>query len=236
MSDRDRDGEKRKGHLIVALDVPDIDRARMIVSSVGAHVSVWKIGYQLIPVGGFSLARELSEQGHAVFLDLKFHDIGATVERGVRSVCALGADFLTVHAEPDVLVGAVRGRGDDERLKLLAVTVLTSLDQAALSQMGIARPLEDVVLDRARMAQDAGADGVIASAREAQAIRAATGPDFLIVTPGIRPEGAATYDQARTVTPQDAMAAGATHIVVGRPIVEAADPATAAAQIVRELQ
>ena len=130
-----------KDRLIIALDLPDIAAAQRTVKQVGDAGMFYKIGYQLIPIGGLPLAEELSAMGKKMFLDFKFHDIGATVERGVRSVAALGADFLTVHAEPDTLKGAIAGRGDDPRLKILAVTVLTSLDQVALGKMGITAPV-----------------------------------------------------------------------------------------------
>lgn len=222
--------------LIIALDVPDTEKARAICDAVGDAGAFYKIGYQLMPIGGMDLARDLSAQGRKVFLDFKFHDIGATVERGVASVCRLGGDFLTVHAEPDVLKGAVAGRGDDGRLKILAVTVLTSLDQAALKKSGIETPISELVLKRAEFAAEAGADGVVASAKEAEAIRARFGDALQIVTPGIRPAGAAANDQKRIVTPADAIRAGADYLVVGRPIIAAADPADAARAITKEIE
>ena len=221
-----------KDRLIIALDLPDIAAAQRTVKQVGDAGMFYKIGYQLIPIGGLPLAEELSAMGKKIFLDFKFHDIGATVERGVRSVAALGADFLTVHAEPDTLKGAIAGRGDDPRLKILAVTVLTSLDQVALGKMGITTPLKDLVLQRAEMAAQAGADGVVASAKEAAAIKQRFGNDLEIVTPGIRPKGANADDQKRIVTPQDAIAAGADYLVVGRPVVHADDPTAAASTII----
>ncbi|MEM8936855.1 MAG: orotidine-5'-phosphate decarboxylase, partial [Pseudomonadota bacterium] len=171
-----------------------------------------------------------------VFLDFKFHDIGATVERGVKSVCQLGADFLTVHAEPDALKGAVDGRGDDPRLKLLAITVLTSLDAAALKRSGIETPLPDLVLKRAEFAADAGFDGVVASAQEAQSIKARFGEALCVVTPGIRPKDAAADDQKRVMTPSAALSAGADYLVVGRPIANAEQPAVAAAAIANDIR
>lgn len=227
MTDRDR--------LIVALDVSTVAEARRIVGAIGAQGTFYKIGYQLMPVGGLDLARELSAAGKKVFLDFKFHDIGATVERGVAGVVKLGGDFLTVHAEPDVLKGAVAGRGDDARLKILGVTVLTSLTQESLAESGIAMKLEDLVLRRAEFAAGAGADGVVASAREAEAIRKRFGAALRIVTPGVRPAGAALDDQKRVVTPASAIKAGADHLVVGRPIIAAADPAAAAGAIQAEI-
>lgn len=221
--------------LIIALDVANADKARNIVDTIGDTGAFYKIGYQLMPIGGLEIARDLSAQGKKIFLDFKFHDIGATVERGVESVCKLGGDILTVHAEPDVLAGAVQGRGDDPRLKIFAVTVLTSLDQASLKKMGIATPIGDLVLKRAEFAAEAGADGVIASAQEAAAIRERFGDALSIVTPGIRPTGAAANDQKRVVTPAHAIKAGADRLVVGRPVVAAPNPAATADNIVAEI-
>lgn len=221
--------------LIIALDLPDVARAEAAIAAIGEAGTFYKIGYQLMPVGGLDLAQRLSNAGKKVFLDFKFHDIGATVERGVKSVCELGGDFLTVHAEPDVLKGAVAGRGDDKRLKILAVTVLTSLNTESLAKMGITTPVADLVLQRAEMAAEAGADGVIASPHEAAAIRARFGGALKIVTPGVRPGGAATDDQKRVMTPAEAIKAGADHLVVGRPIVGADDASQAAKQIAAEI-
>jgi len=221
--------------LILALDVPTTDDAARAIDAAGEAAGVFKIGYQLMPVGGIDLARRLSESGRKVFLDFKFHDIGATVERGVRSVVRLGAEFLTVHAEEDVVKGAVAGRGDDARLKILAVTVLTSLDEAALRRSGVSTPLADLVLKRAECAAEAGADGVIASAQEAARIKARFGNRLTVVTPGVRPAGASLDDQARIATPAEAIAAGADYLVVGRPILAAADPGAAARAIAAEI-
>ncbi|WP_411816944.1 orotidine-5'-phosphate decarboxylase [Hyphococcus sp. DH-69] len=221
--------------LIIALDLPSVEDAQRAIDAIGDAGSFYKIGYQLMPIGGLDLASRLSDAGKKVFLDFKFHDIGATVERGVKSVAALGGDYLTVHAEPDVLEGAVQGRGDDPRLKILAVTVLTSLDQASLTKAGIDMRLEDLVLKRAEFAAEAGADGVVASAKEAKAIRSRFGDALKIVTPGVRPAGSAMDDQKRVVTPASAIAAGADQLVVGRPIIANSDPAKAARDIVREI-
>lgn len=221
--------------LIIALDLPSVEDAEKTVETLGADGVFFKIGYQLLPIGGIDLAARLNAAGKKIFLDFKFHDIGATVERGVKSACRLGGDFLTVHAEPDVLKGAVAGRGDDPRLKILGVTVLTSLDQAALARSGITTPLGDLVLRRAEFAAEAGADGVVASAREAAAIKARFGDALSIVTPGVRPAGASADDQKRIVTPADAITAGADFLVVGRPIINAPDPAAAARMIAAEI-
>ncbi|MAW79132.1 MAG: orotidine-5'-phosphate decarboxylase [Parvularcula sp.] len=224
-----------KDRLIIALDLPTTEDAQRAVDAIGDEGTFYKVGYQLMPIGGLDLARRLSNRGKKVFLDFKFHDIGATVERGVASVAKLGGDFLTVHAEPDVLKGAVEGRGDDARLKILAVTVLTSLDQESLAKMGIDMALPDLVLKRAEFAAEAGADGVVASAKEAAAIKARFGDALKIVTPGVRPAGADANDQKRVVTPADAIAAGADHLVVGRPIIAAKNPQIAARDIQQEI-
>ena len=222
--------------LIVALDLPDCERAQVAIDAIGDGAQFYKIGYQLMPIGGLELSRTLSAAGKKVFLDFKFHDIGATVERGVRSVCKLGGDFLTVHAEPDVMKGAMEGRGDDARLKILAVTVLTSLSDDDIKKSGINMSAADLVLKRAENAATAGVDGVVASAREAAEIRRRFGDDLLIVTPGVRPAGADHNDQKRVVTPTAAIANGADYLVVGRPVVNAENPATVAAQIRAEIE
>lgn len=224
-----------KDRLIIALDLPSTEGAQSAIDAIGDEGAFYKIGYQLMPIGGLDLAQRLSDAGKKVFLDFKFHDIGATVERGVASVAKFGGDFLTVHAEPDVLKGAVAGRGDDKRLKILGVTVLTSLDQASLTKMGIDMPVADLVLKRAEFAAEAGADGVVASAKEAAAIKARFGDALKIVTPGVRPAGASADDQKRIVTPAVAIAAGADHLVVGRPIIAANDPMQAARAIQDEI-
>ena len=224
-----------KDRLIIALDLPSIEDAQHAIDAIGDEGTFYKIGYQLMPIGGLGLAQRLSDAGKKVFLDFKFHDIGATVERGVASVAKFGGDFLTVHAEPDVLKGAVAGRGNDKRLKILGVTVLTSLDQASLTKMGIDMPVADLVLKRAEFAAEAGADGVVASAKEAAAIKARFGDALNIVTPGVRPAGASADDQKRIVTPAAAIASGADHLVVGRPIIAAKDPMLAARAIQDEI-
>jgi orotidine-5'-phosphate decarboxylase len=224
-----------KDRLIIALDLPSTEEAERLAAAVGAEGTFYKIGYQLMPIGGLDLTRRLSDAGKKVFLDFKFHDIGATVERGTASVAKLGADILTVHAEPDTLKGAVAGRGGDKRLKIFGVTVLTSLNQDSLTRMGIDMALEALVLKRAEFAAEAGADGVIASAKEAAAIKARFGAALEFVTPGVRPAGADANDQKRVVTPAAAIAAGADRLVVGRPIIAAADPKAAAAAIQTEI-
>lgn len=217
-----------KDKLIVALDLPSYDEARALVDRLGETISFYKIGLELLFSDGLSLARELKRDGKRVFLDLKFLDIGNTMERAVASAANLGVDFITIHGhDTKSLKAAVRGRANSN-LKLLAVTVLTSLDQSDLDEQGIAATPGELVLSRARLAQNAGIDGVIASGQEAAAVRAKAGPGFLIVTPGIRLPGGETGDQARITTPEEALRDGADHLVVGRPINAAKDPKAAA--------
>ena len=215
--------------LIVALDLPGYDGARNLVDALGATVSFYKIGLELLFAGGLELARELKGDGKRVFLDMKLLDIGNTVERAVASAAELGLDFLTIHGtDTKTLRAAVKGRGGAP-MKLLAVTVLTSLDEADLAEQGIASSSpRDLVLKRAMLAHNAGFDGVIASGQEAAAVRAAAGASFLIITPGIRLPGGHAGDQARVTTPESALRDGANHLVVGRPITAAADPKAAA--------
>jgi orotidine-5'-phosphate decarboxylase len=221
-----------KSRVFVALDVPDVARAEALVASIGSHAICYKIGLELVFGGGIALAQKLKASGKHVFLDVKLLDIPNTVEKAAANIASLGLDYLTVHgSDRKTLDAAVKGRGASH-LKLLAVTVLTSLDAADLQQQGIVgMSPADLVLHRARLAKHAGFDGVVSSGQEASAIRAALGPDFLIVTPGIRLADGPDGDQARVMTPEKAIAAGATHLVVGRPITAAVDPAAAARQI-----
>ncbi len=224
-----------KDRLIVALDLRSVVDAEAMTVALGDAVSFYKIGLQLFPLGGAEFARRLSDAGARVFLDFKFLDIGATVEKATRSVRALNADFLTVHADHDAIAAAAEGRGDDPRLKILAVTVLTSLDQAAIERAGFQMSVADLVLKRAEIALEAGADGLVASPHEAAALRRRFGADFEIVTPGVRPAGADVGDQKRVATPAAALEAGASRLVVGRPITQADDPAAAARAILTEI-
>ena len=222
--------------LIVPLDVPSPEEAETTVALLGDAARFYKIGHQLLPVGGVGLARRLSNSGKKVFLDFKFLDIGATVEKGVASAVRLQGDFITIHADRDALKGAVAGRGDDDRLKILAVTVLTSWNDETLKANGINMGLHDLVLFRAEMAAECGADGVVASAQEAASIRARFGHDLTIVTPGVRPHGAAANDQKRIVTPAEAIRAGSDHLVIGRPILNAPNPGLAVKDIMDEME
>ena len=216
--------------IIVALDVPTYDEARAIVERLDGVVSFFKVGLQLQLVRGAELSRWLLNSGRKVFLDYKYYDIEFQVREAVKRVSEFGVSFLTVHGNRSIMQAAAEGRADAD-LKILAVTVLTSLSDTDIQDMGFQGPVGDLVLHRARMAVEAGCDGVIASGREAKAIREFAPEDFLIVTPGIRPTGADRHEQKRAVTPKDAIEAGANHLVVGRPIVQADDPAEAARRI-----
>ncbi len=222
--------------LIIALDLPDAIAAGELVDRLGDAVSFYKIGLGMLTGGGLGLACELKDQGKRVFLDLKLYDIGATVEKAVAGLAQFNLDFLTVHGDPQVVRAAVVGRGD-AATRILAVTILTSLDRGDLDDMLI-RPgaIEDLTVERARRALLAGADGLIASPREAARIRALPeAAGRLIVTPGVRPAGSALGDQKRVATPAAALAAGADHIVIGRPVWAAPDPRAAAEAIQAEI-
>ncbi len=222
--------------LIVALDLPDALAAGALVEQLGETVSFYKIGLGMLTGGGLALANELKDQGKRVFLDMKLFDIGATVEKAVAGLARFGLDFLTVHGDPQVVRAAVAGRGDAPT-RILAVTILTSLNREDLDGMLIVPgAVRDLTVERARRALATGADGVIASPQEAALIRAlpeARGK--LIVTPGVRPAGTAAGDQKRIATPSAALAEGADHIVVGRPVWAAEDPRTAAGAILAEI-
>lgn len=220
--------------LIVPLDLPTTDDARAMVAQLGDAVSFYKIGLELLASDGMSLAHELKASGKSIFLDWKLHDIGATVERSARVLATSGCDLLTVHAEPQVMKAAVKARGDSS-LKILAVTVLTSLTDEDLVEMGYAFNARDLVERRVRQAIDCGVDGIVSSPHEAAMAREIAGPDFLIVTPGVRPDWSAKNDQARAATPADAIRAGASHLVCGRPITAANDPREAALKVVAEI-
>lgn len=224
-----------KDRLIVALDLPSTVEAEAMTRQCGDTVSFYKIGLQLLPVGGMELSEKLRAGGKKVFLDFKLHDIPATVEKATRSIATRGGDLLTVHAEPPVMRAAVAGRGDDPDLKLLGVTVLTSYDDAMLVEMGYAMSARDLVMRRVEQALEAGMDGVVASPLEASEIRSRFGDGFLIVTPGIRPSWSSRDDQARAATPADAIRNGSTHLVVGRPVNAAPAPAEAARKILEEM-
>jgi orotidine-5'-phosphate decarboxylase len=221
--------------LILPLDLPTRAEAEVLVDRLGDAISFHKIGLQLLATEGMALARDLKGRGHQIFLDWKLHDIGATVEKATAAIAATGiCDLLTVHAEPQVMAAAVRGRAGSTT-RILGVTVLTSLGEGDLKDLGYGLGVEALVERRIRQAIDAGIDGVVASPQEAALARRIGGPDFLVVTPGIRPEGAGKDDQARAATPAAALRAGASHLVCGRPITAAEDPRAAAVKIVAEM-
>jgi len=221
--------------LIVALDLPSVQAAESMVSRLGDSVSFYKVGYQLAFAGGLPFASQLIAAGKQVFLDLKLHDIGNTVQKGVESVARLGAAFLTVHAYPQTMKAAAEGRGNSN-LRILAVTVLTSYDDADLAAAGYEMSVPELAAARAAQAHDIGIDGLVCSAEEAANLRSVAGPGMVLVTPGIRPAGSATGDQKRIMTPARAIEAGADYLVVGRPVTEAADPRQAADAIVAEIK
>jgi orotidine-5'-phosphate decarboxylase len=218
----------------VALDVASVDEARALVGRLGAAVSFYKIGYQLGFAGGLAFAKTLVDAGNQVFIDMKLHDIGNTVARGVESIARLGATFLTVHAYPQTMHAAVEARAGS-KLRLLAVTVLTSYDDADLAAAGYDFTVPELVAERAAQARDIGIDGLVCSAEEAIRLRNVIRPSMVLVTPGIRPAGAAAGDQKRVMTPAAAIRAGADYLVVGRPVVAAADPKAAADAIVADI-
>jgi orotidine-5'-phosphate decarboxylase len=221
--------------LVVALDLSSVKAAESMVSRLGESVLFYKIGYQLAFAGGLPFAADLIAAGKQVFLDLKLHDIGNTVEKGVESVAQLGATFLTVHAYPQTMKAAVAGKRGSA-LRILAVTVLTSYDDADLAAAGYEMSVPELAAARAEQARDIGVDGLVSSAEEAANLRGIAGPGMVLVTPGIRPAGSASGDQKRIMTPARAIEAGADYLVVGRPIVEAADPKKAAEAIVAEIE
>jgi len=222
--------------VFVALDLDSVEAARALVNRLSPDIKCFKIGLELIYAGGVDLARELAASGYDIFVDAKLLDIGNTVERATAQIAALGARYLTIHAsDTKTLAAAVRGRGDSS-LRLLGVTVMTNLDFRDLNEQGVTRSPREMVLHRARLALEAGLDGVIASPQEAAALRQTFGARLEIVTPGVRPAGAATGDQNRTATPAEAIAAGADKLVIGRPITAADDPPAAARAIIDEVQ
>lgn len=221
--------------LIVALDVPTVEAARALVARLGGAVTFYKIGLQLQYAGGIDLARELKNRGKNIFLDSKLLDIDQTVTGATANIARLGLDFLTIHGHAPTLRAAVKGRGDNG-LKLLAVTVLTSMGSADMAELGSRFSVEELVLRRAQAALDSGCDGVIASGQEARRIRGLASDRLLIVTPGIRSEGVAADDQKRAATPSEAIAAGADYLVVGRQILRSGNPGAEAEAVLRQIE
>jgi len=223
-----------RDRLIVGLDVPTVKEAEAVVTALGDTVSFYKIGYQLAFAGGLDFAGELVGSGRQVFLDMKLLDIDNTVAKGVENIARMGVTMLTLHAYPKAMraaVEAAKGSG----LCLLAVTVLTSMDDADLAEAGYNLDPQTLVLRRAGQAREAGMGGIVCAAPEAAAVRRIIGPDMALVTPGIRPAGAEKDDQKRVMTPGEALRAGSSHLVVGRPIIAAADRQAAARAILAEM-
>jgi orotidine-5'-phosphate decarboxylase len=224
-----------RDRLILALDLSTLAEAEAMIERTRGAVGVYKVGYQLAFSGGLTLAERLARAGTPVFLDLKLHDIGNTVSSGVASVVRMGVRFLTVHAYPQTMQAAIEARGDSG-LKLLAVTVLTSYNDDDVAAAGYGKNVAALAADRAKQARDLGIDGLVCSPEEAARLRRIVGPGMLLVTPGIRPAGAAAGDQKRIMTPAKAIGTGADYLVVGRPILQATDPKAAANAIVAEIE
>jgi orotidine-5'-phosphate decarboxylase len=221
--------------LIVALDVPTPFEARRLIERLDGVVSTFKIGLQLQLVTDLVFIKRLVASGKRIFLDYKYYDIGRTVREAVAQAADIGVSFLTVHGNGDIIRAAVEGKGTSD-LNILSVTVLTSLDEKDIQEMGFACTVQDLVLRRARMAMEAGCDGVIASGQEAKQIREQIGQNLLIVAPGIRPDGEPAGDQKRVTAPAEAISAGADYLVLGRPIYEAVDPASKAEAVIAEMR
>jgi orotidine-5'-phosphate decarboxylase len=220
--------------LIVALDVPSVAEAERFVALLGETVSFYKIGYALAFAGGIDFARALAGAGKSIFLDLNLHDVAEEVATAVESVAGMGVSFLSVHAYPKTMHAAVEARASSQ-LRLLAVTVLTSYDDADLAASGYDFTVSELVAERAAQARDIGIDGLICSAEEAPMLRPIVGSRMVLVTPGIRPAGADAQDHKRIMTPAGAIAAGADYLVVGRPILTAEDPKATAMAIIDEI-
>src|ERR1700681_2130440 len=223
-----------RDRLIVGLDLPSVEAAEAMIARLGDSVTFYKIGYQIAYAGGLPLVRQRADAGKKVFIDLKLHDISNTVARGVESIARLGATFLTVHAYPQTMKAAAEARAGSD-LKILAVTVLTSYDDDDLHAAGYRLGVSDLVEARAQQAQVLGVDGLVCSPEEAADVRKIVGLQMKLVTPGIRPASSAAGDQKRIMTPGRAISAGADYLVVGRPVLEAADPRAAADGIQAEI-
>ena len=220
--------------VIVALDFPSAQQARTLVAKLGDAAPFYKVGLELYAASGMEMVRELKQQGRRVFLDLKLYDIGETVRRAVAVIAKSGVDFLTIHGMRQVMRAAVEGRGDSP-LKLLAVSVLTSVDENDLREDGYSRALSDLIDLRVRNAVEDGADGIVCSARDAARVRSIAGRNAILVNPGVRSAGASAGDQKRIATPAEAIAAGADYIVVGRQITRSSDPRGELERILEEV-
>ena len=223
-----------RDRLIVGLDLPSVEAAEAMIARLGDSVTFYKIGYQLAYAGGLPLIRKLADAGKKVFADLKLHDIGNTVTKGVEGIAKSGATFLTVHAYPQTMAAAVEGRGAST-LRILGVTVLTSYNNADLQEAGYRLDVPTLVETRARQAQTIGVDGLVCSGEEVAHLSKLVGGRLDLVVPGIRPAGSDVGDQKRVMTPGEAIKAGADYLVVARPVVASADPKASAEAIVTEI-
>lgn len=223
-----------RDRLIIALDVPSVEDALTLVEKIGDAANFYKIGLELLYAGGAELARELIKEGFEIFIDAKLHDIPNTVERATRQISNLGASMLTVHAYPQTMQAALAGR-DQAKLRIIGVTILTSMDEGDARSAGYGKSIADLVSARAASAHSIGIDGIVCAPQEAGASRKILGKDALIVTPGIRMQRDASGDQSRVATPASAIRSGASHIVVGRPITRAKDPRSAAQMIIEDM-
>ncbi len=221
-------------NVFIALDLPTVAEAEALIERLGDEGQAYKIGYQLAFAGGLDLSRRLVRAGKRVFLDMKLHDIGNTVEHGIAQIADLGITYATVHAYPQTMTAAMRGQKGSS-LKVLAVTVMTSYDDSDMVEAGYSLSVEALVAKRAMQARDLGVNGLVLSPHELVATRKLVGPDMHLVTPGVRPAGSAVGDQKRVMTPLQAMQAGADALVIGRPITEHADPVLAAREIAQSL-
>lgn len=239
--EQERTAAAKSSKVMVAVDVDSREKALALAERLQGSGCRLKVGMELYHAAGAGIIQELKEKGFPIFLDLKLHDIPHTVARAVGVLAGYGADMLTIHCGGgyEMMARAVeaadevkRQRGLKERMKMIGITVLTSLDEERLhKELGVGRAMPDQVAALAELGQKAGLDGVVASAQESSFLRRRLGPDFLVITPGIRPKGSATHDQARTLTPREALAAGSSYLVVGRPITQALDPRQALARL-----
>ena len=223
-----------RDRMIVALDLPSVTDAQAMIGKLGGSVTFYKIGMELVYAGGLDLVRQLSSNGKKVFLDLKLHDIPNTVEKATQRVADLGATFLTVHAFPQTMKAALKGKGSSS-LQILGVTVMTSYDDSDLIEAGYAMGVRDLVAHRAQQAKIIGIDGLILSPEEVGSMRALVGSSLTLITPGIRPKGSEKGDQKRVMTPGEAISAGADYLVIGRPVTSAGDPEAVANAVVDEI-
>jgi orotidine-5'-phosphate decarboxylase len=226
--------EAARDRMIVALDVSGVDAAETLVATLGDSVNFYKVGMELVYAGGLDFARALARSGKKVFLDLKLHDIPNTVEKATMQIAEMGMTYLTVHAFPQTMKAAVKGKGTSG-LHILAVTVMTSYDDTDLKEAGYSFSVKELVARRADQAKEIGIDGLILSPEEVGDMRKRLGPKMALVTPGIRPQGSAVGDQKRIMTPAEAIKAGADRLVIGRPITAAPDPKAAADAIIAEI-